>query len=152
MPYLKKLKIQLVKGEFTNRIKGQVRDPEQVYEVFKSIKDWAQETLIGVYMSETLEVRTYDVLSIGGKDMTLVLPHEIFEHIIITKSRAFILIHNHPSGNATPSFKDREIMQTLKEQSGVMKIKFVDFIIVGEGCYWSMVKEGLEEYVKEAAA
>jgi DNA repair protein RadC len=103
-------------------------------------------------MSETLEVRTYDVLSIGGKDMTLVLPHEIFEHIIITKSRAFILIHNHPSGNPTPSFKDREIMQTLKEQSGVMKIKFVDFIIVGEGCYWSMVKEGLEEYVKEAAA
>jgi hypothetical protein len=56
MSYLKKLKIQLVKGDFKNRIKGQVRDPGQVYEVFKSIKDWAQETLIGVYMSETLEV------------------------------------------------------------------------------------------------
>jgi hypothetical protein len=52
MRYLRKLKIELVKGEYKNPIKGQVREPKQVYEVFKAIKDKAQETVIGVYLSD----------------------------------------------------------------------------------------------------
>ncbi len=139
--YLRKLNIELVDGEFENPVKEQVRGPEQIFEIFKSLKDKSQETLLGVYLTEDLEVRLYDVLSIGGKDMTLILPHEIFEHAIVTKSRMFILIHNHPQGDPKPSESDKEAMKAISEQSKVMKLSFLDFIIVGNDGYWSMFEE-----------
>ena len=141
MKYLRKLNIQLIKGEYRNPVKGQVRDPHQVYEVFEAIKDKNQETLIGVFLNSDLEVHAYDTLSIGGESTTLVLPEEIFERAIITKSRTFILIHNHPSGKAIPSAQDREVMEILKNQSKVMNRTFLDCIIVGDGKYWSMFEE-----------
>jgi DNA repair protein RadC len=141
MRYLRKLKIQLVKGEYKNPIKGQVRDPKQAYEVIKAIKDKAQETVIGVYLSDKLEVNAYDVLSLGGVNSTYLATNEIFDRAVVSWSWTFILIHNHPSGNPHPSPQDREVMEVLKEQSKVMRRNFLDFIIVGEGKYWSMFEE-----------
>jgi len=153
MQYLKKLKIELEKGEYRNLIKGQIRDPEQVYRVFKAIKDKAQETLIGVYLNERLEMNIYDILSVGGESVTLVLPDEIFDRAIVTRSRTFILVHNHPSGDPIPSGADREVIAILSEQSKVMRRFFLDFIIVGDDTYWSMFeeREAGREYAPENA-
>lgn len=146
--YLKKLDIKLIEGEYKNPVQGQVRDPEHVYDVFRDLKDRAQETLLGVYLSPTLEVNVYDVLSVGGEDVTLALPHEIFGHAIITRSKAFLLIHNHPSGDPTPSAADREIMREVKKGAEALRLSFLDFIVVGDmrdetkKNYWSMFAEG----------
>lgn len=144
--YLKKLKIELVEGDYENPIQGQVRGPEQVYQVFRDIKDKAQETLIGVYLTDRLEAFTYDILSIGGESVTLVLPEEIFGRSYLTRSRIFILVHNHTSGDPQPTEADREIMKVLKEQSKTLNRTFLDFIIAGdlespEKGYWSMFEE-----------
>lgn len=141
MKYLRKLNIELVKGEYRNPVKGQVREPKQVYEVFKAIKDKAQETLIGVYLSAELEVNTYDTLSIGTQSETLIDAPEIFGRAFVLKSKYFILIHNHPSGAATPSSDDEEAMRSLIAQARIMKLSFLDFIIVGEDSYWSMFEQ-----------
>jgi DNA repair protein RadC len=141
MKYLKKLNIKLVRGEYRNPVKGQVREPKQVYKVFQAIKDKNQETLIGVYLANDLEVRGYDTLSVGGESSTLVVPEEIFERSILLKSRTFILIHNHPSGDPKPSEADQEVMRILLNQSKVMNRTFLDFIIVGDKKYWSMFEE-----------
>jgi len=141
MKYLRKLDIQLVKGEYHNPVKGQVCAPEQVYEVFKAIKDKAQETLIGVYLNADLEVNTYDTLSVGTQSATLIDAPEIFGRAFIFRSKYFILIHNHPSGIADPSPDDEEVINQLVAKSKVMEIGFLDFIIVGENTYWSMFEE-----------
>lgn len=141
MKYLKKLKIEFEKGEFKDPIKGQVREPEQVYNVFKDIKDWTKETLLGVYLNDKLELNSYEVLTVGGESVTLVLPDEIFRGAILTNSRNFILIHNHTSGKAKPSEADKEVMNVLEDQSKIMKKTFLDFIIVGENSYWSLFEE-----------
>lgn len=141
MKYLKKLKVEFVKGEFKNPIKGQVREPAQIFSVFKDIKDWTKETLIGVYLNDNLEMNSYAVLSVGGESFTLVLPDEIFRNAILTNSRYFILIHNHPSGRAVPSEEDRQTMQLLADQCRVMNRYMLDFIIVGDNKYWSMFEE-----------
>lgn len=65
---------------------------------------------------------------------------EIFESAILTRSKNFILIHNHPSGKAEPSEDDKELMNTLIKQAPVMRKHFLDFIIVGDDTYWSMCK------------
>ena len=96
MKYLRKLSIQLVKGEYQNPVKGQVRAPEQVYEVFKAIKDKAQETLIGVYLNADLEVNTYDTLSIGTQSTRLIDAPEVFGRALCSDrstSFSFTIIH-----------------------------------------------------------
>jgi len=70
--YLKKLDIKLVKGEYQNPIKGKLRSPEQIYKVFKSLKDKAHETLIGVYLDKNLEIRVYDILSTGDEKVSII--------------------------------------------------------------------------------
>jgi DNA repair protein RadC len=141
MKYLRKLNIELVKGDYKNPVKGQVRDPKQVYEVFKAIKDKAQETLIGVYLNTDLEVNTYDTLSIGTQSATLIDAPEIFVRAFAFRSKYFILIHNHPSGSAEPSPDDNEVMKELVQQAKVMRLHFLDFIIVADDKYWSMFEK-----------
>lgn len=138
MKYLRKLNIELVKGEYKNPVKGQVRDPEQVYKVFSAIKDKAQETLIGVYLTADLEVNTYDTLSVGTQSATSIHAPEIFGRAFVLRSKYIILIHNHPSGDSSPSPNDKKAMQMLIQQSRIMEVSFLDFIIVGEDKYWSM--------------
>ena len=141
MKYLKKLNIKLVRGEYQNPVKGQVREPGHIYRTFKAIKDSAQELLIGVYLNADLEVLSYDTLSVGGESVTLVIPREIFGRAFVMRAKYFILIHNHPSGNPAPSPADRHVIETLKAQSAVMEIRFLDFIIAGDRRYWSMFEE-----------
>jgi len=135
------LKIQFVKGEFKNPVKGQVREPKQIFSVFKDMKDWTKETVLGVYLNDKLEMNSYEIHSIGGVNVSLVIPNEIFQSAILTNSPYFILIHNHPSGKVVPSDEDREFIQVLKEQSQIMNRFFLDCIIVGEDAYWSMFEE-----------
>lgn len=132
MKYIKKLKIKLVKGEYRNPVQGQVQCPEQVFEIFKKIKDHAQETLIGVFLDTSLEVRAYAILSLGCDHSTVADPVQIFEHAILLRSKTFILIHNHPSGNPIPSENDFVFITTLQEQAKVLNMVLLDFIIVGD--------------------
>lgn len=141
MEYLRKLNIRLVKGEYKNPIKGQVREPRQLYKVFKSIKDEAQELVIAIFLGKELEVKTYDIVSVGGQSVGFVIPSEIFGRAFVMRSEKIILIHNHPKGDPTPSEADREVMSILRAQAKVMNIVFLDFIIVGDGRYWSMFEE-----------
>jgi DNA repair protein RadC len=57
------------------------------------------------------------------------------------RAYTFILIHNHPSGKATPSPQDNEVMAALAEQAKTLNLSFLDFIIVGDTSYWSMFEE-----------
>ncbi|SRR3954468_21220907 len=141
MKYLRKLKIQLVKGKYKNPIKGQVSGPEQIYEVFKAIKDHAQETLLGVYLTQDLEVILYDVLSVGGEGTTSLSVMDVFGRAFISRARYIVLIHNHPKGDPHPSPADKDAMRKLMGQAKTLEVGFLDFIIVGDGEYWSMFEE-----------
>ena len=141
MKYLRKLDIQLVKGEYQNPVKGQVRAPEQVYEVFEAIKDKAQETLIGVYLNDELEVNAYDTLSVGSSIETDVSSDEVFNRAVITRSQYIILIHNHPSGKAAPSPEDKEAIASLQEGAKWLMKVLLDFFIVGDIELWCLFED-----------
>lgn len=145
--YLRKLKIELIPGEYPNLIKGQVRDPKQIYNTFEAIKDRAQETLIGVYLNNELEVIAYHVLSVGGSSSTSLEPREVFGPAIITRACYVILIHNHPRGDPQPSPSDLKAFNFLIAGAQTLDIYMLDFIIVGDGTYWSIFEsDGAGEY------
>ncbi|MCK5022065.1 MAG: JAB domain-containing protein [Candidatus Pacebacteria bacterium] len=138
--YLRKLNIELVDGEYNNPIKGQVSTPKQIYDVFKSLKDKAQETLIAVYLNNDLEVLTYNILSTGSKSETVIDFGDIYGYGFVMKAKYFVLIHNHPKGDSNPSDGDKEIMSKFKDYSKI-ELTPLDFIIVGDNKYWSMFEE-----------
>ena len=142
MEYLRKLKVRLVRGEYKNPLKGQIRNSKEVYRIFKDIKNNASETCIAIYLDNDLRPLAYNVISTGTLSCTIVEPRDVYGYGFVLLAKYFILIHNHPhSGIAKPSQEDHEMMQLFIDSAHYMQMRFLDFIIVGDRNYWSLYKE-----------
>jgi DNA repair protein RadC len=139
--YLRRLKVKFERGTFKNPIHGQISGPEEVYSIFKDIKDETKEVLLGVYLADDLQVRSYEVLTIGTRSMTLVSSTEVFRGAILSNSKYIVLIHNHPGGESAPSDEDRKTVEVLMKQAAIKNHYILDFIIVGAGGFWSYFDE-----------
>lgn len=85
-----------------------------------------------------------DVLvSRGLLNSSLVHPREVFREAIAERAAAVILVHNHPSGDPTPSAEDREVTKQLVAAGKLLDIPVHDHIIVGRGRYMSFAEAGL---------
>jgi DNA repair protein RadC len=144
MKYLKKLEIKLTRGDYL-KPKDKLSFPREIYKTFKTLKDKSQECLVGIYLNNDLEMTNYDILAIGSEDQALVPTKEIFTHALIMRADCIVLIHNHPSGNIEPSYEDREVISVIKDYSRILRIRFLDFIIIGDKgrrkSYWSYFEE-----------
>lgn len=78
----------------------------------------------------------------GGLTTCSVLPREVYAPAIREGAAAVVFIHNHPSGDPTPSADDLALTQRLKQAGVVLGIKPLDHVIIGEGRYLSLVDEG----------
>lgn len=83
------------------------------------------------------------MISIGTINSLHTTPIEVFKTAIITNSTSVILIHNHPSGDPTPSNSD--IKETLRfvKCSNLIGIKFLDHMIIGDDNFFSFKKHNL---------
>ena len=85
-------------------------------------------------------------VSVGTLNQNIVHPREIFKYLALCSAAAFIAVHNHPSGDPTPSIEDERITSRLKLAGNIMGIKMLDHIVVGETGYYSFANAGrLEE-------
>jgi proteasome lid subunit RPN8/RPN11 len=82
-----------------------------------------------------------EIISIGLLDKSLIHPREIFHPAVELNSASIILIHNHPTGDATPSIKDREIVKKIVEAGELMGIPVIDFLIISENEEYSFFEE-----------
>ena len=83
------------------------------------------------------------VVTRGTLNSSLVAPREVFIRAIISNAAAIILVHNHPSGDPTPSADDRAITNQLVQAGKILNIPVQDHIIMGEGRYISFAEAGL---------
>ena len=98
-----------------------------------------------VFMLDSkLKIIGFSDVSIGNLDSAPVHPREVFQIAFATpKTAAIIVAHNHPSGDPTPSRQDIEVTERLMEASGILGIRLLDHIIVGDGCFTSMKAEDI---------
>ncbi len=82
-------------------------------------------------------------ISIGTVNASLVDPREIFKVALMYKAVQLILIHNHPSGNPTPSQQDIDVTYRIVQAGDVLGITILDHIIIGDGNYVSLKEQGL---------
>lgn len=71
------------------------------------------------------------IVSVGTINASLVSTREVFKTSILSNAASIIAIHNHPSGNITPSKQDRLITEKLYQAGQLMDIELLDHIIVG---------------------
>lgn len=84
------------------------------------------------------------VVSIGSLDASIVHPREIFKIAIVANGSAIICVHNHPSGDPTPSVGDVAVTKRLKDAGSLLGIKLLDHLVVGsDGRFTSFKGEGL---------
>ena len=84
-------------------------------------------------------------ISKGSVNRSLVSVRSIFIEAVSSEAVNIILVHNHPSGDPTPSMDDKKLTARLYEVSGLMEIPLIDHIIIGDNCYFSFSEEGLLE-------
>lgn len=83
-------------------------------------------------------------IAIGGTDFVNITPKDVLTEIVKMNAPKMIMVHNHPSGDPSPSKADIEITNRIYECSKILGIKFLDHIIVGDGKYESVFsKKGL---------
>ncbi len=139
--YLLELQVSFKESEYQNILREQVREPEQLYRVFKSLEDETQEKLIGVYVSRQLDDPFYRLLSLGSDNAALCDYRYLFQLAYLTQAHAFALIHNHPSGDPSPSDADKSVMKEIQDQCDVLGFQFLDFMIIGRDGYWSLYED-----------
>jgi DNA repair protein RadC len=79
----------------------------------------------------------------GTVNHTPVYPREVVKRALELKATALILVHNHPSGDPTPSRDDLEMTQEVKRAAMALSIVLHDHVIVGNGKWLSFRREGL---------
>lgn len=70
-------------------------------------------------------------------------PREVFNVAVRESAAAMILLHNHPTGDPTPSPEDLEVTRRLCEAGELMGIKVLDHIIIGDGTFYSFSERGV---------
>ena len=137
---MKKLNVKLTEGEFKNELEEPLRNPDQLYTIFRDIKDEAHETLLVVYIHDDLQ-SVYDVHSLGAQSASLVDMKKLYGHAYVFRAAYMVLIHNHPSGDCNPSAQDEALIETIRAHEKVAEVKLLDFIIVAGDTYWSHFNE-----------
>jgi len=81
-------------------------------------------------------------VSLGSLTASIVHPRDVFVPVVREAAAAVIFVHNHPSGDPTPSREDIEITRRLREVGDLMGVRVLDHIVVGKGRYVSFVDDG----------
>ncbi len=84
-----------------------------------------------------------ELITKGILNSTVIHPREVFHKAINRKAHTVILIHNHPSGNPSPSQEDIKTTQRMVDTGKIIGIPVIDHIIIGNHRYYSFVEEGL---------
>ncbi len=89
------------------------------------------------------KVISKEEISVGSLNASIVHPREICSLPMQKSAASVILVHNHPSGDPTPSQEDLSVTRRLVEGGNILGIEVKDHIIIGDGCYLSFKEKGL---------
>lgn len=106
--------------------------PEAARDVMRDVlKDLDREMVCVVNMDNKMKPINYNVVSIGSIDQSMVPIQNVFKSSILSNAASIMLLHNHPSGDVTPSSPDFDVTKRLVESGKLMGIPVIDHLIIG---------------------
>ena len=124
--------------------------PQNVVAFVPELKGLAQEVMAVISLNTKYRPIEKRIVSVGIVDSSLAHPREIFRGAIQDNASAIILVHNHPSGSASPSAEDIRITRQMVEAGRILGIEVLDHVIVGDDnetpSYISLREAGLVSF------
>ena len=114
-----------------------VDTPERAVEYWRqniTVADWfdeSKEALVVLVLNSRRRIIGHNLVTLGNLDSCSVQPREVFRPAIVAAGSAIILMHNHPSGDPTPSEADIKVTRDLIRAGQLLKIEILDHVIVG---------------------
>ena len=124
-----------------------VDTPERVADLVREqLRPIAQETLLAVLLNTRRRLTKIEELSNGTLDTILVHARDVFRAAILTHAAGVVIVHNHPSGDPTPSESDIKVTRDLIRAGQLLKIELIDHVILGRATLertkdWVSLKE-----------
>lgn len=111
---------------------------EDLYNLFsKELEQLSQEHLIAVFLNSKNKIIDYKTIFIGSANQSIAHPRDIFKEAMKNAAVKIMLIHNHPSGDPTPSKEDIIFTKRMLDAGELLQIPLIDHIIVGLNKYYS---------------
>lgn len=119
-----------------------INDANTAYNCVRAeLENERQEHFIVLFLNIKLKLIKKEILFIGGECSSLVDVNLLFKKAITCGARKLICLHNHPSGDPTPSREDVQLTKKIRLIGEIVKIELIDHIIVGKNDYFSFSKE-----------
>lgn len=120
-------------------------NPVKVYELFRDLQNEMQEKLISIAVDVKLKIINFDVVAIGSVNAVTANPRDLFRSAVAIGAPGVIIVHNHPSGDPSPSDGDKRFHKRVLGTYAELGIEFHDHIIIGDGRFYSFAAG--KEYV-----
>lgn len=115
----------------------QIKKPSDIFEMCKDMSFLNQEVVRVISIDSKSTVLSVEDITKGTANASLIHPREVFKPVISNSAISFALVHNHPSGDPSPSEADKDITRRLKKCSGIIGIDLIDHLIIGKGRFYS---------------
>jgi DNA repair protein RadC len=119
-----------------------ITSPEDALPYAEDIRLERQEHVICITLNGAHELIKKRIITKGILNQSQIHPREVFADAITDRAASIIIMHNHPSGNVTPSSDDISVTKKLAEAGEVLGIRLIDHIIVAENGFCSLHGEG----------
>lgn len=120
-----------------------IRSPEDVSSlVMEDMRFLKQEHFVCLYLNTKNQVIFRHTVFIGSLNASIVHPREVFKEALRRSSASIICLHNHPSGDPSPSREDIDVTKRLYEAGRVLGIELLDNIIIGDRTFISLKEQG----------
>ncbi len=135
--------ISLVKRFYADEKSNEtiIKNSQDVLSLTYDLRDKKKEHLVCLYLNARNSLLKKEIVSVGLLDKTLLHPREIFYPATELNAASVILIHNHPSGDSSPSEKDNQIVEKIVQAGEIMGISVIDFIIISENNHYSFYEK-----------
>lgn len=136
--------IRLVRENTSDYNKTKIKniiDIVKLVDTLEDIQNLDVENTFIICLNNKNEPVNYSLISKGAINRSIIDIKTIFKNVLLSNANGFIMIHNHPSGDATPSNEDYEITKILKNASKLLDIKFLDHIVIGNNSYISCIHD-----------
>jgi len=121
-----------------------IRSPQDVADyIMEDVRYLKQEHFITLLLDTKNHVIGKETISVGSLNASIVHPREVFKPAIKKSASSIIAIHNHPSGDPTPSREDIEVTKRLSQAGNIIGIDVLDHIIIGDSNYISLKDKGI---------
>jgi DNA repair protein RadC len=119
-----------------------LRGSHDIYSLMTDLQTADREKFVVLHLDNKHRLLCLDVVSVGSLTASIVHPREVLKTALLVNAAAIVLVHNHPSGDPTPSREDLEITRRIREACDILGLRVLDHVIVGQGRYVSFVDDG----------